>query len=117
MDVEIFRRYSELYGGVHTAEDRWLEDDIIKAGPGGNFLKHKSTLKALRDGKFYISQMGFHETYEKWKSAGMPDIVDEIQQITRDILKKHQPLPLDAGTDRALERLERHVRESEKRKK
>ncbi len=114
MDVEIFRRYSRLYEGVHTDEERWLEEAIQKAGPGGDFLKQKSTLKAIRDGKFYLSEMGFHDTYEKWKTAGMPDIVDEIQQITRDILKDYQPLSLDAAADRELERLERHVRESEK---
>ena len=95
MDVEIFRRCSRLYEGIHTDEDRWLEDAIQKAGPGGDFLKQKSTLKALRDGKFYLSEMGFHDTYEKWKNAGMPDIVDEIQEITRDILKDYQPLSLD----------------------
>lgn len=50
----------------------------------------------------------------KWKTAGMPDIVGEIQQITRDILKDYQSLPLDAIADRALERLERHVRQLEK---
>ena len=112
MDVEIFRRYSRLYDGIHTAEDRWMEEVIMKAGSGGDFLKQKSTLKALRDGKFYLSELGFHETYEKWKSAGMPDIVDEIQQITRDILNNYQPLPLDAAADRALERLERHARKT-----
>jgi trimethylamine---corrinoid protein Co-methyltransferase len=114
MDVEIFRRCSRLYEGIYIDEDRWLEDAIKKAGPGGDFLKQKSTLKALRDGRFYFSEMGFHDTYEKWKTAGMPDIVDEIQGITRDILKDYQPLPLDAAADRELERLERHVRESEK---
>jgi hypothetical protein len=50
----------------------------------------------------------------KWKTAGMPDIVGEIQQITSDILKDYQSLPLDAIADRALERLERHVRQLEK---
>jgi trimethylamine--corrinoid protein Co-methyltransferase len=114
MDVEIFRRCSRLYEGIHTDEDRWLEDAIQKAGPGGDFLKQKSTLKALRDGKFFLSEMGFHDTYEKWKKAGMPDIVDEIQEITRGILKDYQPLSLDFSVDRELERLERHVRESEK---
>jgi trimethylamine:corrinoid methyltransferase-like protein len=57
--------------------------------------------------------MGFHDTYEKWKAAGMPDIIDVIQGVVQDILKDYQPLPLDARADRELERLERQVRESE----
>jgi trimethylamine--corrinoid protein Co-methyltransferase len=114
MDVEIFRRCSRLAEGIRTTDDRWLEEAILQAGPGGNFLTHKSTIKSLRDGRFYLSEMGFHDTYEKWKTAGMPDIVDEIQGLTRNLLQNYQPLPLDPHLDRELERLERHVRASEK---
>ena len=110
MDVEIFRRCSRLYEGINTSPDRWLDELIQNGGPGANFLGQRSTLKALRDGRFYISGLGFHDTYEKWKAAGMPDIVDEIQDITRDLLKKHQPLALDQAADRELERLERRYR-------
>ena len=114
MDVEIFRRCARLYEGVHTSEDRWLDEIIQNAGPGANFLGQKSTLKALRDGRFYLSGLGFHDTYEKWKAAGMPDIVDEIQGITRDILKRHQPLALDPAADNELERLERRIRAADR---
>jgi trimethylamine--corrinoid protein Co-methyltransferase len=114
MDVEIFRRCSRLSEGIHTSDDRWLEDAIVAAGHGGNFLNQKSTLKSLRDGKFYLSGMGFHDTYEKWKKANMPDIVDEIQDVTKKILFNYQPLPLDPLVDRELDRLEQHVRKTEK---
>jgi trimethylamine--corrinoid protein Co-methyltransferase len=114
MDVEIFRRCARLYEGIHTTDDRWLDEIIQNGGPGANFLGQKSTLKALRDGRFYLSGLGFHDTYEKWKAAGMPDIVDEIQGITRDILKKHQPLALDQAADSELERLERRNRIAER---
>ena len=110
MDVEIFRRCARLYEGIHTSDDRWLDNVIAEAGPGGNFMNQKSTLKSLRDGTFYLSEMGFHDTYEKWKKAGMPDIVDEIQEMTKKILNNYQPLPLDPYVDRELERLERRLR-------
>ena len=113
MDVEIFRRCSILHEGVSTAGKMWLEESIAETGPGGNFLKHKSTMKAAKDGTWYMSEMGFHDTYEKWKAAGRPDILDVIQGLIRDILKNYHPLPLDASMDRELERLERKVRESE----
>ena len=110
IDVEIFRRCARLYDGIHTSADRWLDNVIAEAGPGGNFMNQKSTLKSLRDGKFYLSEMGFHDTYEKWKKAGMPDIVDEIQEMTKKILNDYQPLQLDPHVDRELERLERRLR-------
>lgn len=113
MDVEIFRRSSRLYQGIPTDSDRWLDEIIADAGPGGNFMKQKSTMKAVRDGRWYLSKMGFHDTYEKWRTAGMPDIMDEIQDITKNILKDYQPLALNADADRELERLERHFRASD----
>jgi trimethylamine---corrinoid protein Co-methyltransferase len=114
MDVEVFRLCERLHEGFLTTEDRWLDEILQDAGPGANFLGQKSTLQALHEGRFYLSQMGFHGTYEKWKAAGMPDIVDEIQDVTRSILKKHHPLPLDQDVDAELERLERRNRELER---
>jgi trimethylamine--corrinoid protein Co-methyltransferase len=115
MDVEIFRRLSILHEGITTDENKWLEDSIADTGPGGNFLKQQSTLKAVKDGIWYLSEMGFHDTYEKWKTAGMPDIIDVIQGVVKEILKDYQPLPLDPLADREMERLERKVRESDKK--
>jgi trimethylamine--corrinoid protein Co-methyltransferase len=110
MDVEVFRRCTRLYEGVRTSADRWLEDALADAGPGGAFLNQRSTLQSLRDGKFYLSNVGFHDTYENWKKAGMPDIVAQIQERTREILKNHQLLPLDPHVEREMEKLEQRVR-------
>ncbi len=113
MDVEIFRRCARLHEGIHTDSDRWLDAVIAQAGPGGHFLNQKSTSQALREGKFYLSEFGFHDTYENWKKAGMPDIVDQIQDMTRQVLNNHQPLPLDPLVALELERLERRMRSEE----
>jgi trimethylamine--corrinoid protein Co-methyltransferase len=110
MDVEIFRRCARLHEGIRTAPERWLDGVIAETGPGGHFLNKRSTLQALREGRFYLSEFGFHDTYEKWKQAGMPDIVDQIQEVTRQVLRDHQPLPLDPGVTHELEKLERRVR-------
>jgi trimethylamine--corrinoid protein Co-methyltransferase len=114
MDVEIFRRCARLHEGIQTPADRWLDGVIAEAGPGGNFLNKKSTLQALREGRFYLSKFGFHDTYENWKKAGMPDIVDQIQELTRQVLSDYQPLPLDPYVLRELERLERRVQAENK---
>jgi trimethylamine:corrinoid methyltransferase-like protein len=58
-----------------------------------------------------MSEIGFHDTYEKWKLAGMPDVIDSLQEKVREILKKHQPLPLDEHAEQELERLERKANE------
>jgi len=113
IDVEIFRRCIRLQDGIDAGSEKWLEDSIGDAGHGGIFLNQRSTLKAIREGGWYLGKIGFHNTYEKWKSAGMPDAIDEIQQTLNGILKDYQPLQLDAQADRELECLERKVRELE----
>jgi trimethylamine--corrinoid protein Co-methyltransferase len=110
IDIEIFRRCTRLHEGISTDSDRWLEEIIVEAGPGGNYLNQKSTRKAVLDGRWYLSKMGFHDTYENWRKRGMPDIVDEIHEILERTLKGYQPMPLDAAVDQELERLERHAR-------
>jgi trimethylamine--corrinoid protein Co-methyltransferase len=109
LDVEIFRRFTRLQDGIDARQEHWLEQTIEYVGPGGNFLKHKSTLMALREGGWYLSKVGFHDTYEKWRAAGMPDAIADIQQTMDGILKNYRPFPLDAQADRELERLERTV--------
>jgi len=113
MDVEVFRRCTRLSEGIPSVQERWLDEVIASVGPSGDFLKQKSTVKAVREGCWYFGKMGFHDTYEKWKAADMPDVIDEIHEIIKDILKDHQPFPLDASADRELQHLERHVRKAE----
>jgi trimethylamine--corrinoid protein Co-methyltransferase len=113
MDVEIFRRCTRLSEGIHTNSEQWLESSIAETGPGGNFMKQHSTSKAVREGIWYMSELGFHDTYEKWKQAGMPDVVDTLHESVKSILKNYQPLALDVNVDRELERLERRARETE----
>jgi trimethylamine---corrinoid protein Co-methyltransferase len=113
IDVEIFRRCVRLHDGIHASPEKWLEKSIESAGPGGNFLNQRSTRKAMQDGDWYMGGIGFHNTYEKWQMAGMPDVVDVIQETVKSILNEYQPLPLDPLVGRELERLERRVRRSE----
>ncbi len=109
LDVEIFRRLSRLAGGIDSDPTQWLEDDIREAGPGGNFLKQRSTRDAIRQGVWYLSRIGFHDTYEKWKLEGKPDVTDTLQETIRGILKDYHPLPWDEDIERELVRLEQKL--------
>ena len=110
LDVEIFRRCRRMHSGISVDAGHWLEDVTRAQGPGGSFVGQKSTLQALRDGSFYLSGLGFHDTHEKWKAAGMPDANDELRDITRETLGKHQPLPLDPAVQKELETLALRMR-------
>jgi trimethylamine--corrinoid protein Co-methyltransferase len=106
IDVEIFRRCQRLSRGIPTSTEQWLEETIAAAGPGGNFLNQRSTAKAARDGAWYVSRLGFHDTYEKWKSAGRPDVFATIHDEMSGILSNHHSIQLDEDVNRELTRLE-----------
>jgi trimethylamine--corrinoid protein Co-methyltransferase len=105
IDLEVFRRCTRIHDGISTSEENWLEEVLRERGPGASFVGHRSTVSALRRGAFSPGGLGFHGTHEAWKDAGMPDVLDEIHDLRRDILKKHRPLPLDPEIDRELEAL------------
>jgi trimethylamine--corrinoid protein Co-methyltransferase len=114
IDVEIFRRCARLYEGISSGAEQWLEAAITEVGPGGNYLKQKSTLKGLHEGAWYISEIGFHDGYEKWIATGRPDVLDNIAEIAGKLLKDYHPLPLDPHAEGELDRLESKVRESDR---
>jgi trimethylamine--corrinoid protein Co-methyltransferase len=114
IDVEIFRRCERLYEGISTDTEKWLDDNIASLGPGNNYLNQKSTLMALREGRWYTSEMGFHDTYEKWIAAGQPDIIEEIHEKTEAILKNYQPLPMDPLVEAELVQMEKRLRAAER---
>jgi len=114
MDVEVFRRCNRLSEGIPTDAVRWMDEVIADVGPGGNFLARKSTVRAIREGRWYMSEVGFHDTYENWRNAGMPDIVDEIQEIMQELLNGYELLPLDSSVEKELDRIEKQVRVLEK---
>ncbi|MEG2529597.1 MAG: trimethylamine methyltransferase family protein [Anaerovoracaceae bacterium] len=55
---EIAKRCLRIHRGIHINENTQLTDDIIKEGPGGTFLAHKSSVKNFRNkDELYTSKM------------------------------------------------------------
>ena len=106
IDVEVFRLYKRAWQGINIDDDKWLEDVLDQVGPGGNFLAEMSTVKGIRNGEWYISQIGVHDTFEGWEAAGRPMLLEEVREKVRQILATHKPLPLDDGVERELERIQ-----------
>ena len=113
IDVEVIRRCKRLCQGIGSSAEKWLGEVISTLGPGGNYLAHNSTRKAVRSGEVYYSTLGLHGSYEQWINSGSPDILYEIREYIRGILSTKQPLPLPESSERELELLERRARASE----
>ncbi len=110
IDVEVFKMFRQAQRGVVSDEDKWLTDVIGQVGHGGNFLGEPSTRAGIRDGEWHISELGVHDAFETWVAAGKPSLLEKAQEKVTQILAAHQPLPLDEGAERELDRIEERAR-------
>jgi trimethylamine--corrinoid protein Co-methyltransferase len=110
IDVEVFRMCRRAHEGIASHDDKWLESVSHEVGPGGNFLMDQTTVAGIRSGEWYISSLGFHETYENWRAAGRPTLLEQAREEVEYILKTHQPIPLDPEMERELERIKDRAR-------
>jgi trimethylamine--corrinoid protein Co-methyltransferase len=111
VDVEVFRRSLRLSDGINTSASEWLESELAAVGHGGNFLARRSTRDAFRHGEVYVDGYDLHSTYDAWNALGKPNLIDEFRNDVQEILKTHQPLPLDESVERELDRIQESVKE------
>ena len=109
IDVEVFRMFTRARRGIAVDDDKWLEDVIDRVGPGGHFLAEMSTVKGIRSGRWYISRLGTHDSFEGWEAAGRPRLIEEAREKVTEILACHQPLPLDDEVERELDRIQKRA--------
>ena len=105
IDVEVFKMGVRSFQGITSGEDHWLDDVIQQVGPGGHFLAQPSTIKNMRSGEWYLTDFGWHGSYEEWHAAGKPDLIQEARQKVEDILSNHEPLPLSEEMELELEKI------------
>ena len=86
VDNEIAHFCERLYGGVDASESKILYEDIARSGPGGNFLKLKSTRLAARSDEFFYPLLTDRHTPEKWAEEGKPTMYSKAREKVEQIL-------------------------------
>jgi trimethylamine--corrinoid protein Co-methyltransferase len=109
IDVEIYKMSRRASQGIRVNENKWLDDVIDRVGHAGQFLGQRSTADAMRDGEWYISGIGWQDSYEKWEREGKPSLFEEVQERVDEMLASHQPLPLGIEVDRELQDLQKRA--------
>jgi len=112
IDVEVYRMSRRLHQGVAGGAEQMMDSAFAETPPGGHFVDHPSSLKAVRGDTLYISRLERFESLEEWETMGRPDMLDNAREAVDRILADHQPLPLDAAVLRELDIL--RVRAGEK---
>lgn len=95
VDNEIAHFCERLARGVDAAPHKELFDDIAQTGPGGNYLKLRSTRMAARSDEFFYPLLFDRSTPERWEQAGKPTLYTKARQVVEAILSGPpvDPLP------------------------
>jgi trimethylamine--corrinoid protein Co-methyltransferase len=102
MDCEIFDVVCKTLEGI-LVDDETLALDVIRAvGPGGNFLAQKHTKQHMRE--LWMPRLFDRRPYNVWEEK-RDGARDWARQKAQDILKTHQPDPLDPKLSAELARI------------
>ncbi|MDR2487375.1 MAG: trimethylamine methyltransferase family protein [Clostridiales Family XIII bacterium] len=95
IDAEIARLNARLRAGIEVVPEKNLFDDVAAVGPGGHFLKQKSTRRLFRSDEFYGSALLDRGTYEEWQAGGGLELTDKAHAQVVEILAAEQRCPMD----------------------
>lgn len=93
IDDEIVRMVFRLAEGIEVNDETLALDLIHSIGPGGHYLTEKHTLKHFKE--HVIPEISNRKSYEAWEREGAKTVIDVAREKTKEILKTHQPTPLD----------------------
>lgn len=111
IDVEVYKMAMRTHHGIDAGEDHWLDNVIHKVGPAGHFMAQPSTIKNMRSGEWYLTDFGWHGSYEEWQVSGYPNLIQEARERVENMLSNHQPLPLSEEMERELEKIYQKAKE------
>jgi trimethylamine--corrinoid protein Co-methyltransferase len=92
MDCEIYSIVRKMLEGVPVSDETLALDVIDSVGPGGNFLAQKHTRQHMRE--LWLPRLMDRRPYEQWQEK-RDGAREWGRQRAQDILKNHQPDPLE----------------------
>jgi trimethylamine--corrinoid protein Co-methyltransferase len=94
IDNDIAGIVSRILQGITVSDDTLATDVISAVGPGGHFLAQEHTRRLFEKEQF-IPKISDRTSPESWVKAGAKDIRMVARERVQQILKGHQPAPLD----------------------
>jgi len=101
IDNEICRSVLAMAQGIKVDDETMALDIIHKVSPGGHFLAEKHTLQHFTE-EHIFSELADKSSYEAWKKAGAKSLVEMAGERAKEILKEHQPTPLDKDVQKEI---------------
>ena len=101
IDSEIILMARRAVRGIEVSGETLAVDDIISAGPGGDFISREHTLKHFRD-EFFFPAIADRRERAAWEAAGSPDARERARAEARRILREHVSAPIPERIDRRI---------------
>ena len=102
MDGEILELSNRFAKGVTNFKDEDMFEEIKKVGPGGHFLKQKSTRELFRSDEYYTPKLMNRDTYDTWIKIGSPTMITNARKRVAEILDEGIVDPLPIQTEKVI---------------
>jgi len=110
IDNEICKIVFRLAEGIEVNDETLALDLIHSIGPGGQYLTEKHTLKHFKE--HFIPEISNRKSYDGWEREGAKSVIEVAREKTKEILKTHQPTPLEEDVKKEVRKIiERAERE------
>jgi trimethylamine--corrinoid protein Co-methyltransferase len=85
MTDEIIGMVKRILAGITISKETLAEDEIERAGPGGNYLASEHTLKYYKN-ELWFPRLFDRDTYEGWKKAVSKDMASKAKEKAKELL-------------------------------
>ena len=98
IDSEIALMLKKIARGLEFSEANLALDALAEAGPGGNFVETRHTLKRARTAAF-LPHIADRAPRHQWQANGALDSQARALQQVRDILRRDNPAVFSPDVD------------------
>ncbi|HWQ84359.1 MAG TPA: trimethylamine methyltransferase family protein [Anaerolineales bacterium] len=102
LDCEIYSIIHKMMAGIPVDDESIALETIHAVGPGGNFLSQKHTRRHMRE--LWLPRYLDRRPYNAWEEQ-KDDGRDWARQRARQLRAEHQPVPLESGLEKELQRM------------
>jgi len=103
-DNEFASSIHRVRRGYVADEDTLAVDIIAKVMDGSrNFLGQKHTIRHLKNGEMFITQLAERGSWESWEKGGRRGLAEQAQAESERILREHQVEPLRESQSKELD--------------
>jgi trimethylamine--corrinoid protein Co-methyltransferase len=100
IDNEVLGMAMRVVEGIEVSDETLALDVIDDVGPGGHYLMADHTLNHMRSEFYYPSSVVDRQGWDGWQKDGGQPAQERAREIAQEILKVHQPPPLDPEVER-----------------